>query len=60
MSQEALSDDQFKPAKIPTHAVFGTVGKVRVASYAGNGFFHVVDNRDVKRFVHRRNLTFLP
>lgn len=60
MSAEALSDKQFQPAKLPTHAIFGTVGKVRVKDYAGNGFFNVVDGRDVKRFVHRRNLTFLP
>lgn len=60
MSDDALNADQFKPAKLPTHAILGTIGKVRVSSYAGNGYFHVVDNRDTKRFVHRDRLKFLP
>jgi len=55
-----LSDDQFKPAKIPTHAILGKLGKVRVVSYDRNGYFHVVDNRDERRYVHRDRLKFLP
>lgn len=54
-----LNPDQFTPAKLPTHAIFGTVGKVRIKSYDKNGYFNVVDNRDQNRYVHRRNLRFL-
>ena len=56
-----LNPQQFPTGnKLPTHAIFGKVGKVRITSYAGNGFFHVVDSQDNKRFTHRKNLTFLP
>lgn len=59
MSDDALSSEQFQPAKIPTHAILGSVGKVRVESYDKNGYFHVIDNRDNRRYVHRSRLRFL-
>lgn len=59
MSDDALSSEQFTPAKLPTHAILGTIGKVRIKSYDRNGYFHVVDNRDNKRYVHRDRLTFI-
>lgn len=51
--------DEYVPPKLPTHAIFGTVGKVRVLSYDRNGYFNVVDSRDVRRYVHRDNLRFV-
>lgn len=43
----------------PTHAVIENIGQVRISGYHGNGYFHVVDAQDNKRFVHRDRLTFL-
>lgn len=48
------------PTPLPTHAIMPGRGKVRVLSYDGNGMFTVLTNRDVRVFVHRKVLTFLP
>lgn len=47
-------------AKLPTHAILGTIGRVKVLGYHHSGYFHVLDNRDQRRYVHRDRLTFLP
>lgn len=55
-----MRNDEFSEGtKLPTHAVMGSIGKVRIKDYAGHGYFNVIDVKDTKRFVHRRNLTFL-
>lgn len=54
----ARNEEFAEGSKLPTHAIMGSIGKVRVKDYAGNGYFNVVDGQDTKRFVHRRNLTF--
>lgn len=43
---------------MPTHAHLPRIGRVRVLEYWGNGYFFVLDQRDVRRFVHRRRLLF--
>lgn len=52
-----LNEDQFKPAAIPTHAIFqGT--KVRVLHYERDGYFRVL-HKEGQRSVHRDRLRFL-
>lgn len=54
-----VSDDTYTPPKLPTYAIFGTVGKVRVVAYDRDGRFFVVDSKDERRYVHRDKLRFL-
>lgn len=42
----------------PAHAYLPGVGRVQVLYYDGEGYFRVLDNRDLTRLVHRDRLTF--
>ena len=43
---------------LPRYGVIKGIGKVRILSYEGNGYFTVLDCRDVRRFVPRERITF--
>lgn len=45
--------------KLPTHAMLGSVGRVQILGYHRNGYFHVLDSHDERRYVHRDRLQFL-
>lgn len=53
-----LNDEQFQ-RNIPTHAMFGGSGRVRVLDYHGNGYFNVLTRDDRRVLAHRDNLTFV-
>lgn len=43
---------------LPRWAVLRGIGRCRVLSYEGKGYFMLLDCRDARRFVHRDRLTF--
>lgn len=46
-------------AMLPKRALLPGIGHVQVLGYHRNGYFHVLDGRDERRYVHRDRLTFL-
>ena len=45
---------------MPSIAYLPKIGRVRVLTYKGEGYFEVLDRHDNRRLVRRNRLTFTP
>lgn len=45
-------------SNLPKFGILKGIGKCRILSYDGNGYFTLLDNRDHQRYVHRDRITF--
>lgn len=52
-------DAEYVPPKpLPKKAYLKNIGVVQILGYHRDGYFHVLDNRDTRRLVHRQRLSF--
>lgn len=58
-AQQKLEQKKFAKA-LPKYGVVNNLGRVRVVGQHDTDLFHVVDSKDIKRFIHRSRIKFLP
>jgi hypothetical protein len=58
-AQQKLEQKKFAKA-LPKYGVVNNLGRVRVVGQHDADLFHVVDSKDIKRFIHRSRIKFLP